>query len=80
MPLDHFVLMAPSSQFEECVEWYVKALEPLDYKKIAEYPGQAVGFGDFWIGASKEKSLGIGQHFAFKTQGMTFWRQRMILS
>ena len=70
MPLDHFVLMVPGTQFEECVRWYEKVLEPLDYKKMAEYPGHAVGFGDFWVGAAHGKSTEIGQHFAFKTQGI----------
>ena len=69
MSLDHLVLLVPKGQFQTCVEWYTKALEPLGYKKEHEYPGQAVGFGDFWLGASEEKTMNIGQHFAFRAKG-----------
>lgn len=69
MSLDHLVIKVPQDKFDECVEWYTKALEPLGYNKEQEYPGMAVGFGDFWIGSAPEKSLSIGQHFAFKGKG-----------
>ena len=69
MSLDHLVILVPQDKFDDCVRWYSKALEPLGYTKQQEYPGKAVGFGDFWLGSSTEKSIGIGQHFAFKGKG-----------
>ncbi|KIW04119.1 uncharacterized protein PV09_04929 [Verruconis gallopava] len=65
--LDHASISVPKDQFEDVIAWYIKALEPLGYKKIHEYAGLAVGLGDpkpdFWIGARDEgRSV---QHIAF---------------
>jgi len=73
MPIDHACLPVPKSKFEEVRDFYIKALEPLGYKKTHEFPLAAVGFGDpdadFWLFATDETEL-PGLHFAFKAKGM----------
>ncbi|GFF34678.1 hypothetical protein IFM61606_04743 [Aspergillus udagawae] len=64
--IDHVGIYAPKDQFESIIDWYKKALAPLNYKEIMRVPG-AVGLGsetpDFWIAESDEQGRGI--HFAF---------------
>ncbi|GIJ85062.1 hypothetical protein Asppvi_003917 [Aspergillus pseudoviridinutans] len=64
--IDHVGISAPKDQFESIVDWYKKALAPLNYKEIMRVPG-AVGLGsdtpDFWIGETDEQTRGV--HFAF---------------
>jgi hypothetical protein len=71
MTIDHALISVAPDKFSEVVEWYVKALEPLDYKKVHEFPGQAAGLGDpkpdFWI-MSKGASDTV-HHFAFRAKG-----------
>jgi len=71
MPLDHACLAIPKAKFAEAVEWYTKALEPLGYKKIMEFPASAAGFGDpqpdFWLLATDKENVD-GLHFAFKAK------------
>jgi hypothetical protein len=71
MTIDHTGIPAPPAKFNEVVEWYTKALVPLGYKKIHEYPGIAVGLGDsapdFWVAA--QEGAGATQHIAFRAKG-----------
>ncbi|KAF7164851.1 hypothetical protein CNMCM5623_009278 [Aspergillus felis] len=68
MPIDHVGIYAPKDQLESIVDWYKKALAPLNYKEIMRVPG-AVGLGseapDFWIGETDEQTRGKGIHLAF---------------
>jgi len=69
--LDHTGIAVPEGKFEEVVAFYIKALEPLGYKKVHEFPGQAVGLGapepDFWI-ASKGEGKNAATHTAFRAK------------
>lgn len=57
MPIDHLQIVASSAQFPQAVKFYTAMLEPLGYKKLAEFKdGDVVGFGspktgvpDFWL-------------------------------
>ncbi|RHZ58345.1 hypothetical protein CDV55_102358 [Aspergillus turcosus] len=64
--IDHVGIYAPKDQFESIIDWYKKALAPLNYKEIMRFPG-AVGLGsehpDFWISETDEQYRGV--HFAF---------------
>ncbi|KKK21436.1 hypothetical protein P175DRAFT_0496837 [Aspergillus ochraceoroseus IBT 24754] len=65
--IDHVSITAPKDQFEPVVEWYKKALAPLNYKEIMRFPG-AVGLGDqvpdFWI-SQTDSETPQNLHFAF---------------
>ncbi|PLB48422.1 Glyoxalase/Bleomycin resistance protein/Dihydroxybiphenyl dioxygenase [Aspergillus steynii IBT 23096] len=65
--IDHVGISAPGDQFESLVEWYKKALAPLNYKELMRFPG-AVGLGDevpdFWI-MQTESDTPQNVHFAF---------------
>ncbi|KAL4987479.1 Glyoxalase/Bleomycin resistance protein/Dihydroxybiphenyl dioxygenase [Aspergillus falconensis] len=65
--IDHVGITAPTEHFESLIEFYLKALAPLNYKEIMRVPG-AVGPGDqapdFWISETKSGSP-QGLHFAF---------------
>ena len=69
--IDHVGITAPEEHFEALVEWYKKALSPLQYHEIMRFTG-AVGMGndtpDFWI-TQKETSLPSGLHIAFSAPG-----------
>jgi lactoylglutathione lyase len=73
--IDHVGIYAPKDQFESIIDWYKKALAPLNYKEIMRVPG-AVGLGsetpDFWIAESDEQGRGI--HFAFVAPGVCSYR------
>lgn len=74
MPISHACLPIPKSKLAETKEFYTKALEPLGYKALHEFP-TAVGFGDpkadFWLfGTDKEEVPGL--HFAFEAKGIVF--------
>jgi catechol 2,3-dioxygenase-like lactoylglutathione lyase family enzyme len=66
MPIDHVGINI--SDFERAKSFYVAALQPLGYSLLAEFGGQAAGFGvegampDFWIGSDPERGAA---HFAF---------------
>ncbi|KAF7113857.1 hypothetical protein CNMCM5793_004912 [Aspergillus hiratsukae] len=64
--IDHVGIYAPKDQFESIIDWYKKALAPLNYKEIMRFPG-AVGLGsehpDFWISETDEQCRGV--HYAF---------------
>ena len=70
--IDHLGISAPKDQFESIVEWYLKALAPLNYKELMRFPF-AVGLGDqvpdFWI-AGKDDCPRQELHFAFTAPGM----------
>lgn len=62
---------APKDQFESIIDWYKKALAPLNYKEIMRFP-RAVGLGsghpDFGISETDEQCRGV--HFAFVAPGV----------
>lgn len=64
--IDHVGIHAPKDQFESIIDWYKKALGPVNYREIMRFPG-AVGLGsehpDFWISETDEQCGGF--HFAF---------------
>ncbi|KAF4207352.1 hypothetical protein CNMCM8927_003095 [Aspergillus lentulus] len=64
--IDHVGIRAPKGQFESIIDWYKKALAPLNYREMMRFPG-AVGLGsehpDFWISETDEQCG--GSHFAF---------------
>lgn len=68
--IDHVGIHAPKDQFESIIDWYKKALAPLNYREIMRFPG-AVGLGsehpDFWISEADEQCGGF--HFAFIAHG-----------
>jgi hypothetical protein len=73
MPLDHTGFHVQPSKFDDVVAFYLKALGPLGYKKIADF-GVAVGLGetrpDFWISSKvvvgqTEPPETNGVHYAF---------------
>lgn len=70
--IDHVGITAPEEHFDSLIEWYKKALSPLQYRELMRFPG-AVGLGnetpDFWI-TQKETSLPSGVHIAFSAPGM----------
>jgi hypothetical protein len=82
MPLDHASVTAPKEKYEEVVAWYLKALEPLGYKKVMDFPGAAVGLGDpnpdFWIGGKEGASANTQLHFAFRAKGLFAFRHREV--
>ncbi|KAL3457564.1 Glyoxalase/Bleomycin resistance protein/Dihydroxybiphenyl dioxygenase [Aspergillus heterothallicus] len=65
--IDHVGINAPTEEFESFVEFYKKALAPLNYKELMRVPG-AVGLGDqvpdFWISETKDQTK-QNIHFAF---------------
>lgn len=69
--IDHLGIYVPTEQFETVVEWYKKALAPLNYKELMRFPG-TVGLGDktpdFWISA-KDKCAGNDLHYGFVSPG-----------
>lgn len=69
--IDHVGITAPTDQFESLIEWYKKALAPLNYKELMRFPG-AVGLGDevpdFWITETKSDAA-QNVHFAFAATG-----------
>lgn len=69
--IDHVGIRAPKDQFESIINWYKKALAPLNYREMMRFPG-AVGLGsehpDFWISETDEQCG--GSHFAFIARGM----------
>lgn len=81
--IDHCGIPAAEDRFDEIVTFYIAILAPLGYKKIYEYPGHAVGFGEdkaaaFWIGKAKEGSEGR-RHFAFVAKGritLNLWQAK----
>jgi hypothetical protein len=54
--IDHVLVKSTSALFNETVEFYVKALEPIGYKKIVDIPNKTCGFGDtapdYWVSAA----------------------------
>lgn len=70
--LDHLGISVPKEQFESIVEWYLKALSPLNYKEMFRFPF-VVGLGDdtpdFWI-AGKDDCPPQELHVAFSAPGM----------
>lgn len=71
--IDHCGVSASGDQFDEVVAFYIAALAPLNYVKMFEYPGHAVGLGDgkadFWIGKAKDDTQAGRQHIAFCAKG-----------
>jgi hypothetical protein len=74
MAIDHTGIHVPEAQFDEVVNFYLKTLGPLGYKKIVEFPG-AVGLGetepDFWLSSKvaagqTEVQRGNGIHLGFR--------------
>ncbi|KAF2485263.1 glyoxalase family protein [Neohortaea acidophila] len=69
--LDHFLFAVPPEKFQEVVAWYLAALAPLKYEKLADY-GVVVGLGvngkaDLWIHSVSEDSPKTGYfHLGFK--------------
>lgn len=76
MAIDHFCISVPKTKQDEIVAFYLKALEPLGYKKVAEFPG-VVGLGcpapDFWI-AGKDVEASVPVHFAFTAKGTSIFQ------
>lgn len=86
MPIDHFALNVSQDKFQECLDFYIKALKPLGYEKLAQYGPYVVGFGcppdaaagpsaslDFWLGGVEGTVPPV--HYAFRAQGMkSFYR------
>ena len=74
MTIAHCGIVVAPADLDKTVEFYLKALEPLGYRKTHEYSGVAVGFGDpkpdFWIGANKDKADNT-QHIAFTAKGLS---------
>lgn len=75
--IDHVAITAPADQFESLINWYKKALAPLNYKELMRFPG-AVGLGDevpdFWI-TQTESDVPQNVHFAFTATGMSSIRK-----
>ncbi|RHZ61813.1 uncharacterized protein CDV56_107655 [Aspergillus thermomutatus] len=76
--IDHVGIYAPKDQFESIIDWYKKALAPLNYKEIMRFPG-AVGLGsetpDFWISETDEQYRGC--HFAFIAPALGSARRKL---
>jgi hypothetical protein len=74
MPIDHLAIGADAAYYNQAVEFYTAMLEPLGYKKLAEFnDGDTVGFGDaksglpdFWL--NKSKTVPPPIHLAFKAE------------
>ena len=69
--LDHIELTI--SDFDKSVAFYTKALAPLGYALVKQFPG-AAGFGtagkpDFWISSRPGKATTTGVHVAFAATG-----------
>ncbi|KAH6606223.1 glyoxalase family [Trichoderma cornu-damae] len=75
MTIDHTSITVPEDKFKECLELYVKALEPLGYQIAHQVGEYVVGLGsnldavenykaaDFWIVGGKESAKA---HIAFR--------------
>ena len=74
MAIDHCGISSSAASLEGVVQWYLAALKPLGYKKLAEFlDGAVVGIGadnkaDFWITSTKEEP-NVKNHFAFTASG-----------
>jgi hypothetical protein len=74
MPIDHLSIVANSAQYHQAVKFYTAMLEPLGYKKLAEFKdGDTVGFGDpktrvpdFWL--NKTEAIPPPIHLAFSAE------------
>lgn len=83
MPIDHLAITANSAHYDQAVKFYSAMLEPLGYKKLAEFNnGDTVGFGDakrglpdFWLNKSKTTAPPI--HVAFSAES---WSRQMLES
>lgn len=82
MPIDHLGLTFPADRFEEIVEWYKKALIPLEYTELMRFPG-VVGLGakgvpDFWLTVREEFSK-QDAHVGFTAPGERSFRHPLRL-
>ncbi|KAI9742529.1 MAG: hypothetical protein M1818_003669 [Claussenomyces sp. TS43310] len=74
MPIDHLAIVAHSAHYDQAVKFYTAMLEPLGYKKLAEFKdGDSVGFGDakrgfpdFWL--NKSTTIAPPIHLAFSAE------------
>ncbi|SPN99160.1 related to glyoxalase family protein [Cephalotrichum gorgonifer] len=70
MTIAHTGIIVPKAIVSEVVAWYLKALEPLGYKKLLEHGDSVFGLGDkpfeadWWI-VGGDISTGIASHHAF---------------
>ncbi|KAF1813636.1 glyoxalase/bleomycin resistance protein/dioxygenase [Eremomyces bilateralis CBS 781.70] len=68
MAIDHTSISVPKAQYAEVLAFYEKALAPLGYTKMIEYPFHVAGLGagkpDFWI-TGKDGEAGMTNHTAF---------------
>ncbi|RFU74670.1 glyoxalase family [Trichoderma arundinaceum] len=76
MTIDHASITVPEDKFKECLDLYVKALEPLGYEIAYQFGEYTAGLGskldvvenykvaDFWVLGAKE---GSKTHIAFRT-------------
>jgi hypothetical protein len=82
MTIDHTGIHVPEANYDEVVNFYLKALGPLGYTKRVEFPG-AVGLGtsetetDFWIDskAAEEPTgvqRGVGVHLGFRAKSGSY--------
>jgi hypothetical protein len=77
MAIDHTALAVPEDKYRECLDLYLKALEPLGYKIAYEFGDYTVGLGsqlnavedykvaDFWVLGAKEA---VKVHIAFRAE------------
>lgn len=77
MAIDHTTVVVTQDKFQECLAFYVKALEPLGYRVVYEFGDNAAGFGsesdvvpnykvaDFWLLGAKEAAKA---HIAFRAE------------
>lgn len=74
MTIAHTGIIVPKAKVAEVVAWYLKALEPLGYRKIVDHYGVAIGLGDkeheadFWV-IGGDITENISSHHAFAAPG-----------
>lgn len=73
MTIDHFCINVPSGKYEETIQFYLNALQPLKYEKQFPSP-EVTGMGppdepEFWIFSSKDEVIPLKYHFAFGCKG-----------
>ena len=71
--IDHLGVSLPKDHFETIIQWYLKALAPLNYVEVMSFPG-VVGLGvdgnpDLWFYARDDYSEGSKLHIAFSASG-----------
>jgi hypothetical protein len=72
MPIDHTGIKVPADKFQATLDFYLTALGPLGYEKIAEYSPTVVGVGankmpDWWI-IGAENTPEYNLHVAFRAR------------